>query len=74
MSSREDEYQAQKKEPWGAPLCPRCGHTEVYPSKKQRGWWECANESCPYYRRPFPSPSYGARGKPPWWLRLLGKK
>jgi hypothetical protein len=71
LSRREDEHRAQKNEPRSAPLCPRCGRPEIYPSKKRRGWWECANEDCPYYRRTFPSPCYGARGKPPWWDNIL---
>ena len=70
MPKREDEYWAGRKEPRGQPLCPFCGHAEVYPIKVKRlvfftktVAWSCANERCSMYRKRFPSPSYGARGK-----------
>jgi ribosomal protein L37AE/L43A len=75
MPSREEEYAAEEKEPRSKPLCPFCGKGDyLYKSRRQKGWWECANESCRMYGKPFPSPSYGARGKPRWYQRLFKYK
>ena len=75
MPTQEEEYNAASREPRRRPVCPYCGSPDyLYKSKRHRGWWECGNEgNCPMYRKPFPSPSYGARGKPSWWDRLWGR-
>jgi len=66
MPKREDEFKKYATGPKGIPLCPFCGHREVYPIKEKRMIfftrvvaWSCANERCRMYRKPFPSPSYG---------------
>ena len=66
MPKREDEYRIGSRGPRGTPLCPFCGHPEVYPIKAKRlvfftriTAWSCANEKCSMYRKRFPSPSYG---------------
>ena len=66
MPKREDEYRIRSRGPRGTPLCPFCGHPEVYPIKAKRlifftriVGWSCANEKCSMYRKRFPSPSYG---------------
>ena len=72
MPSREEEFQAGKKEPRGEPVCPYCGRGEyLYKSRRQPGWWGCGNERCAMYGKAFPTPSYGPRGKPSWLDRLL---
>ena len=58
MPKREDEFWAGMKEPKGEGLCPFCGRSGIYPSRRHRGWWECANEGCHMYKRRFPSLSY----------------
>jgi len=74
MPTREEESGAAKREPKRKGVCPFCGRGDyLYKSQRQKGWWECANEKCRMYRKPFPSPSYGARGKPSWWDRLRGR-
>ena len=49
----------------GQPLCPFCGSPDVYPVREGK-WifkrtvaWSCANEDCRWYRKRFPSPSWG---------------
>lgn len=66
MAKREDEYRLHSRDRKGTPLCPFCGHPEVYPIKAKRFFfftrtvaWSCANEKCIMYRKQFPSPSYG---------------
>ena len=68
MPTREEEYWAAKKEPRGQPLCPFDGSPKVYYNKRYKSW------RCAKCERSFPSPSYGAKGKPSWLDRLLGRK
>jgi hypothetical protein len=70
VPKREDEYRIHGRGPRGTPLCPFCGHPEVYPIKAKRMFfftrivaWSCANERCRMYRKHFPSPSYGSGGR-----------
>lgn len=60
MPDREDDYESSLEGPKGRGLCPFCGGTQLYPSKRRTGWWECTNEKCLMYRRFVQSPSYGS--------------
>ncbi len=68
MPNREDEYGAGWKEKRGLALCPFCGSPKVYYNKRFKSW------RCGKCERSFPSPSYGAGGKPSWLSRLFGRK
>jgi ribosomal protein L37AE/L43A len=75
MPSREEERAAGEKEAHSNPICPFCGKGDyLYKSRRQKGWWECANDSCRMYGKPFPSPRYGAKGKPSWLQKLLNRR
>ncbi len=68
MPKREEEYEAERREPRSLGLCPFCGSPKVYYNKKFKNW------RCGRCEKSFPSPSYGARGKPSWIRRLFGKR
>jgi ribosomal protein L37AE/L43A len=67
MPKREDEYRLQKKEPRGTALCPRCGSPNLSYNKMYKSW------RCNRCEQSFPTPSFGAHGKPSWWDRLRGR-
>lgn len=67
MPSREEEYGAAKREERGTGLCPFCGSPRVYYNKRFKTW------RCGRCEKSFPSPSYGSRGRPSWWQKLLGR-
>ena len=67
MPKREDEYSRERKETRGAALCPRCGSSNLSYNKIYKSW------RCNRCEQSFPTPSYGARGKPSWWDRLRGR-
>lgn len=67
MPRREDEYRQERKEPRGAALCPRCGSPNLSYNKMYKSW------RCNRCEQSFPTPSYGAHGKPSWWDRLRGR-
>ncbi len=67
MPKREDEYRQEQGESRGTGLCPRCGSPNLSYNKMYKSW------RCNRCERSFPTPSYGARGKPSWWDRLRGK-
>ncbi len=67
MPRREDEYSRQRKEPRGAGLCPMCGSPNLSYNKMYKSW------RCNRCEHSFPTPSYGAHGKPSWWDRLMGR-
>ena len=67
MPRREDEYGCQSKEPRGTGLCPRCGSPNLSYNKMYKSW------RCNRCEQSFPTPSYGAHGKPGWWDRLRGR-
>jgi ribosomal protein L37AE/L43A len=68
MPSREEEFTAARKEPRGQALCPFCGSPKVYYNKHFKTW------RCGRCEKSFPSPSYGARGRPSWFRRLFGSR
>jgi len=68
MPTREEEQGAGRREKRGIALCPFCGSPEVYYNKYYKSW------RCGKCEKSFPSPSYGGKGKPSWWDRLLGRK
>jgi ribosomal protein L37AE/L43A len=67
MPKREDEYSRQRKESRGAALCPRCGSPNLSYNKMYKSW------RCNRCEQSFPTPSYGAHGKPSWRERLWGR-
>lgn len=67
MPSREEEFSAGLKGARGKALCPFCGSPNVYYNKQFRSW------RCGGCEKSFPTPSYGARGKPSWLDRLFGR-
>jgi ribosomal protein L37AE/L43A len=67
MPKREDEYSRERKETRGAALCPRCGSPNLSYNKMYKSW------RCNRCEQSFPTPSYGAHGKPSWWDRLRGR-
>jgi ribosomal protein L37AE/L43A len=67
MPKREDEYGRQQNETRGKALCPRCGSPNISYNKMYKSW------RCNCCERSFPTPSYGAKGKPSWWDRLRGR-
>jgi ribosomal protein L37AE/L43A len=67
MPKREDEYREERGTSRGAALCPRCGSPNLSYNKMYKTW------RCNRCESSFPTPSYGARGKPSWWDRLRGK-
>jgi ribosomal protein L37AE/L43A len=67
MPKREDDYSRERKEPRGAALCPRCGSPNLSYNKMYKTW------RCNRCEQSFPTPSYGAHGKPSWWDRLMGR-
>ncbi len=67
MPKREDEYGRQQGETRGKALCPRCGSPNLSYNKMYKSW------RCNRCERSFPTPSYGAKGKPSWWDRLRGR-
>jgi len=68
MPTREEEFAAGRKEERGRGLCPFCGSPKVYYNKLFKTW------RCGRCEKSFPSPSYGAKGRPSWWQRLFGRK
>jgi ribosomal protein L37AE/L43A len=67
MPSREDEYSRQRNKPRGMALCPRCGSPNLSYNKMYKSW------RCNRCEQSFPTPSYGAQGKPSFWDRLRGR-
>ena len=68
MPRREDQTRSQEREDYGKALCPFCGSENVSYNKIYKSY------RCNRCEKSFPSPSYGSRGRPPWWQRLFRKQ